>query len=274
MFEIKGKSAVIIGGGRGIGAAVSVALAEEGAAVTIIDTDTVSNPINHYQSVNIDGYKCASSLATKLTATGANITALDVDACNESALTQTLRDIAKDKGAIDILVNAIGSTHIAHTVRSTTSEFFSIIETNLMAPYIACREVAKLMLENKTDGSIINVSSISGKMGFPGVPAYCAAKSGLIGFTISLALEVADQNIRVNAVCPGIVKTNMWKYLEAKMIEQHETSEQFWLRMLEMIPQRRVQEPEDIAHFVVSIIQNTAITGQALSIDGGWNRYG
>ena len=66
----------------------------------------------------------------------------------------------------------------------------------------------------------------------------------------------------------------MWKYLETEMIEPHETSEQFWLRMLEMIPQRRVQEPEDIAHFVVSIIQNTAITGQALSIDGGWNRYG
>lgn len=274
MFEIKGKSAVIIGGGRGIGAATSIALAKEDAVVTIIDTDTVSSPVNHYQSVNIDGYRHATDLVKKLNSDEANVTALNVDACDEHALISAFNKIVEKRGTIDILVNAIGSTYIAHTVNSKTSEFTSILETNLVAPYIACREATKLMLKNKNGGSIINISSISGKMGFPGIPAYCASKSGLIGLTISLALEVADKNIQVNAVCPGIVKTNMWKYLQDEMIESKESDKQFWVRMLDMIPQRRVQPPEDIADFIVSVIKNKSITGQSLSIDGGWNRSG
>ena len=87
-------------------------------------------------------------------------------------------------------------------------------------------------------------------------------------------MEVAEDDIQVNAVCPGIVKTNMWKYLQDEMIESEESSEQFWERMLDMIPQKRAQPPEDIAAFIVSIIKNKSITGQSLSIDGGWNRNG
>lgn len=270
MFKINGKSSVVLGGGRGIGAAISCQLAKEGAHTIIIDTNETISSINHYQTKKIRGFEEALKIANNLSKKGLSAKTIDVDACNESSLVKTLRSI----GRIDILVNAIGSTYVKHTIDTTTDEFQSIINTNLIAPYVACREAAKIMKQNNQGGSIINISSISGKMGFPGIPSYCAAKFGLIGFTISLALELAESAIQVNAICPGIVKTNMWKYLQEQMAEQNESDQAFWVRMLDLIPQKKSQSLEDIANFVISIIKNEAITGQSLSIDGGWNRCG
>lgn len=274
MFEIVGKTAVIVGGGRGIGAAIVKKLALKHAHVYIIDTNIVEDEFNHYESTKIDGYDHAYVLAEQLTQDGYHVTALNIDACKEISMLSAIGEIHSKCGQIDILVNAIGVTQVSHTVTSSTIEFRSMIETNLIAPYVSCREVAKLMLADGNSGSIINISSISGKMAFPGIPAYCASKFGLVGFTVSLALELAEKEIQVNAICPGIVKTNMWSYLERIMTEKGETSAIFWKRMLEMIPQRKVQTADDIADFVVSVIQNDAITGQSFSVDGGMNRYG
>ncbi|MDC0357862.1 SDR family oxidoreductase [Oligoflexia bacterium] len=271
MFEIQKKIAVVVGGGRGIGEAIVMQLVEEGAFVYILDTDTVKNSFNHYQARKIDGFGDARKVAEQ---SGAHAKAVDVDACDEDALVSALADIYDCEGSVDILVNAIGITQVGQAVDTTTEEFLSVLNTNLTAPFVACREAAKLMLKGKDGGSIINISSISGKMGFPGVAAYCASKFGLIGFTISLALELAENNIQVNAICPGIVKTNMWSYLQEKMIGNNESEDDFWIRMEDMLPQKRAQTAESIAQFTVAVIKNEHITGQSLSVDGGWNRCG
>ena len=271
MFKIINKNAVVIGGGRGIGAAISRALAKEGALVHILETDRVLNPFNHYSKTEISGYNAACNLVRSL-----NNRAIpyEVDACRENELCEVLHAITLEAGSIDILVNAIGVTLVGQVVDTSTESFRALIDTNLIAPFVACREVAKLMIDKGHEGSIVNISSISGKMGFPGVASYCSSKFGLNGFTISLAQELAKKNIQVNAVCPGIVKTNMWEYLYKEMILKNESEQDFWNRMAEMLPQKRFQSPESIADFTLSVIRNDAITGQVLSIDGGWNRSG
>lgn len=271
MFEIKNKFAVVVGGGRGIGAAISRHLLKEGAFVFIIEPSKVKDAFNHYCRTEINGYLKARELAAEFSDLSE---ALDVDACDEEAVITAFQKIADKKGSIDILVNAIGVTRVGQTVDASTEEFKSVLETNLIAPFITCREASKVMLESGRGGSIINISSISGKMGFPGVSSYCASKFGLIGFTISLALELAEKSIQVNAICPGIVKTNMWDYLKDEMILEGEQDKEFWVRMEDMLPQKRVQSAESIAEFTISVIKNDFITGQSLSIDGGWNRCG
>jgi len=270
MFEIKNKIAVVVGGGRGIGKAISLQLAQEGAKVYIIETNLVKSNYNHYKTTKIGGF----SEAKVLEKINSNIFAIQADASDENELIKGLNTIMDKEESVHILVNAIGITIVDQTIDTTTEAFNSVINTNLVAPFIASREVVKIMLKNNIKGSIINISSIAGKIGFPGISAYSASKFGLIGFTISLALELAEKNIQVNAICPGIVKTNMWKYLQEKMIMENENKNEFWLRMEDLIPQKKVQTAESIAQFAINIIKNDYITGQALSIDGGWYRAG
>lgn len=273
MVSLKDKSVVVVGGARGIGAAIAVCLAKHGAKVWVLDTDQTTNSVNHYQSKSIFGYKEAQNLCIKLNKEGFSAKALPVDATSESEVIQAFTEIQSGSEELYGVVNTLGITTVCNAVESKIHDFNAILQTNLIAPYITSREAAKILIMQGKGGAILNISSIAGKLAFPGISAYCASKAGLQGFSASLALELAKHNIRVNCVCPGIVKTNMWDYLETKLIEPGESNNAFWDRMLELIPLKQTQNSEQIASFCVSILTNTDITAQSLSIDGGMNGY-
>lgn len=271
---LAGKTMIVVGGARGIGAAIVDALARQQVQVHIFDTDRAPTAVNHYQSQDISGYQAACRLAETLQDQGLAVRAAAVDATAESQVAEAVGRVAREAGHFHGLVNAIGSSHVAHAVESTLGEFESIVQTNLVAPYLTCREAARALIARGRGGAILNISSIAAKQAFPGISAYCAAKAGLQGFSGSLALELAPHGIRVNCVCPGIVKTNMWTYLEHRLRQPQESLDQLWARMEGLIPLGRTQTAERIARFCVAVIENEDITAQSLSVDGGMNLHG
>ncbi|MER5770963.1 SDR family NAD(P)-dependent oxidoreductase [Streptomyces sp. NPDC001985] len=266
--ELTGRTALVVGGGRGIGAAVTEALARRGAAVTAADTDRLPDAWNHYTSTRVGGFAEATSLAARLTRQGLKVTAEQTDATDEDAVVALMDTVAEGSGRLDILVNAFGVTHVSTVERMELPEFQSVVRGNLEGVFLTAKHAIPLMRAHG-GGSIINFSSVSGRSGFARIAHYCAAKFGVIGFTAALAQEVARDGIRVNAVCPGVVRSNMWGYLLGEFVREGESEEECWERMRGMIPQREFQTPEDVAALVVFLASATRITGQALSIDGG-----
>jgi NAD(P)-dependent dehydrogenase (short-subunit alcohol dehydrogenase family) len=170
---------------------------------------------------------------------------------------------------VDVVVNAVGITHVSTLEEMTLTEFEAIIRGNLTAAFLVSRAAVRSMKRAGVRGAIINVSSVSGKLGFAKVTHYCAAKAGIIGLTRALAAEVARHGISVNAICPGIVRTNMWEYLLDEFTRPTETREQAWQRMQAMIPTGVAQTPQQIARAVRLLVACHDVTGQAISVDGG-----
>lgn len=272
--KLSGKTMIVVGGARGIGSAIVEVLAKEGVHVYIFDTDRTPNAINHYQTQDVSGYQAARTLAADLVEQGLSVKAIAVDATSEAQVIEAVGGVVHESEHFYGLVNAIGSSHLINTVESSLSEFDAIVQTNLTAPYLTSREAARALIQRGKGGAILNISSIAAKVAFPGISSYCAAKAGLQGFSGALALELATHNIRVNCVCPGIVKTNMWKYLENRLIAPNESLDDLWARMEGLIPLGRTQIPENIARFCLAVLENEDITAQSLSVDGGMNLYG
>ncbi|MFE9775831.1 SDR family NAD(P)-dependent oxidoreductase [Streptomyces sp. NPDC005931] len=263
-----GQVTLVVGGGRGIGAAVAEGFAQRGAHVVIADTDRLPSAYNHYRSAEVTGYGEACALAERLTAKGLSATAAEADATDEDAVRRLYEQIAAGPGRLDTVVNAFGVTHVSSVERMELAEFRHVVSGNLDGVFLSSRAALPL-LRASGGGSIVNFSSVSGRSGFAKVAHYCAAKFGVVGFTAALAQEVARENIRVNAVCPGIVRSNMWRYLLSEFVRPGETEDECWERMRAMIPQRAFQTPQDIAGLVLYLASAPRVTGQAISVDGG-----
>ncbi|MGG2464303.1 SDR family NAD(P)-dependent oxidoreductase [Streptomyces sp. RGM 3693] len=266
--QFAGKVALVVGGGRGIGAAVVEGFARRGAHVVVADTDRLPSAYNHYRSTAVTGYAEARELADRLAVEGLSVTAAAADATDEDAVRRLYEGIADGPGRLDTVVNAFGVTHVSPVEKMELSEFRHVVSGNLDGVFLSSRAALPL-LRASGGGSIINFSSVSGRSGFAKVAHYCAAKFGVVGFTAALAQEVAKENIRVNAVCPGIVRSNMWRYLLSEFVRPGETEDECWERMRGMIPQRAFQTPEDIAGLVRYLASAPRVTGQAISVDGG-----
>ncbi|MDI3282572.1 SDR family NAD(P)-dependent oxidoreductase [Polyangium sp. 15x6] len=266
--DITGKQALVVGGGRGIGAAVVEALAELGADVVVVDTNRLPSAFNQYESTRVGGFVDAQKLTARLTEAGLSVRAVETDATDEAAVRRLYADLMRDVGRLDVVVNAFGVTHVSPVEQMELAEFQQVISGNLDGVFLSSKYALPL-LRAAGGGAIVNFSSVSGRAGFGKVAHYCAAKFGVIGFTASLALEVAKDHIRVNAVCPGIIRTNMWRYLLSEFTRPGETEDECWERMRQMVPQRQTQTPQDIAQAVVFLACATKITGQAISVDGG-----
>ncbi|WDN54673.1 SDR family NAD(P)-dependent oxidoreductase [Streptomyces clavuligerus] len=266
--ELSGRTALVIGGGRGIGAAVARTLAERGASVVIADTDRLPSAYNHYRSTRVSGYTEAAEAARALTAEGRTAVARSADATDETAVGALFAFVADRFGRLDVLVNAFGVTHVGRVEQMELAEFQQVVRGNLDGVFLAAKHAVPLM-RRSGGGSIVNFSSVSGRSGFPRIAHYCAAKFGVIGFTAALAQEVARDRIRVNAVCPGMVRSQMWGYLLTEFLRPGESEEDCWERMRAMIPQREFQTPQDIADLVVYLVTAPRVTGQAISVDGG-----
>jgi NAD(P)-dependent dehydrogenase (short-subunit alcohol dehydrogenase family) len=265
--EFDGRVVLVFGAARGIGRAVAEAFARHGADVTIADTDRLPTPFNHYQTEHVGGYGAARALAEQLTGDGLRARAREADAGDPEAVDRLFSEL-ETRDRLDVVVNAFGVTHVCPVADMTLDEFDAVVRGNLHGVFVVCqRAIAPLTLGG--GGSIINFSSISGRRGFAKVAHYCAAKFAVVGFTSALALEVAGRGIRVNSICPGIVGTNMWDYLLGEFTRAGESREACWDRMTGMIPQHRPQTPEDIADLALYLASAPAVTGQAISIDGG-----
>ncbi|MCF2621839.1 3-oxoacyl-[acyl-carrier-protein] reductase [Collinsella tanakaei] len=243
-MDLTGKTAIVTGGSRGIGRAICLELARRGANVAF----------------SYAGNAAAAQETVELVEqTGATARAVQGDVtCADAA--KELVDAAKELGGVDILVNNAGITRDKLAARMSEEDFDAVIATNLKGAFLMTKAVLRPMMRAKS-GAIVNMASVVGIMGNAGQANYAASKAGLIGMTKSIAREVASIGIRVNAVAPGYIETDM----TAAMPEAAQQA------MCSAIPAARAGKPEDVAHAVAFLVSDEAayITGQVLAVDGG-----
>ncbi len=235
------KTALVTGGSRGIGRACAIELAKAGCNVAITYAGNEQKALETVQELEKLGVKAKS---------------YKFDVSNREEALKKVEEIHADFETIDILVNNAGITRDNLIIRMSDEEWDNVINTNLTGVFNVTKPVCKIMMKQR-QGAIINMASIAGVMGNAGQTNYSSAKAGLIGFTKSLAKELASRNIRVNAVAPGFIQTDMTKGLDGEKIAEH-------------IPLKRLGEPEDIAKTVKFLaLDGTYITAQVLGVDGG-----
>lgn len=258
MKKLDGKVALVTGGGRGIGRGIVLSLARAGADVAIADIVLESAQ---------DVVREAQMLSRKAVAIKVDVTKLDQV---ESMVSETVSQL----GRLDIAVNNAGVLGIAPLSLLTEEEWDRLFNVNVKGVFL-CTKIELAYMQGKCSGKIINISSSAGKMGVPMLSHYCATKFAVLGFTNSVAKEVATSGITVNAICPGILGTDMWlgpKGLAMAFKLPHESMEESFQRNLAtFIPQGVPQTPEDIGEAVVFLAGADHITGQAISVDGGIN---
>lgn len=241
----EGKVAVVTGAARGIGKAIALELAKEGATVI----------------VNYNGSaQKAASVVSEIEAMGGKAEAVQCNVADFEAAGAFLNGVVKKYGRIDILVNNAGITKDGLLMKMTEEDFDRVLNTNLKGCFNCIRHVSRQMIKQK-GGRIISISSVSGVMGNAGQANYSASKAGIIGLTKSAARELASRGITVNAVAPGFVDTEMTQVL-SEAVKENAVSQ---------IPLKAFGKPEDIAAAVAFLASDKAgyITGQVLCVDGG-----
>ncbi|MCB0326175.1 MAG: 3-oxoacyl-[acyl-carrier-protein] reductase [Bdellovibrionales bacterium] len=238
--------ALVTGGSRGIGKAIATQLASEGLFVCV-----------NYRK----DHEQAKACVTEIRAAGGEAQAYGFDISDEAQVQAAIDQITQEHGGIDVLVNNAGIARDALLLRAKSEDWDQTLATNLSGLFYCCKYALKSLLKRKQEGRIINISSVVGVMGNAGQTAYSAAKAGIIGFTKSLAKEVASRQITANVVAPGFVRTDMTDALSESQKEQ----------LLSQIPLQRWAEPEDIANLVTYLTSPEAayITGQVIQINGG-----
>lgn len=242
--ELTDKVAVVTGGSRGIGRATALALAAAGAHVVV----------NYARSST-----AADEVVAAIADAGGSAIAVQADV-SDAAQAESLIKAATDKwGRVDVLVNNAGITRDTLLLRMKPEDWQAVIDLNLSGVFYCTRAVSKLMLKQRS-GRIINIASVAGLMGNPGQANYSAAKAGVIGFTKTVAKEMATRGVTVNAVAPGFIKTDMTEALSNPE------------EILKYIPLGRYGEAEEVAGLIRFLAADPAaayITGQVMTIDGG-----
>lgn len=242
---LNNKTAVVTGGAKGIGREIVRSLSYLGYDVAFT-----------YNSSK----DLALELVNELEENGNRIKAYKIDNTDRSSIKATFNDIFSDFTSVDVLVNNAGVTADAYLMLMPEEKWDKVINTNLSSIYLICKIVLPSMIRSKK-GSIINITSVAGVTGIAGQTNYCATKSAIIGFTRSLSKEVAAKGIRVNAVAPGYIKTDMLAKVNEKMRDE----------FTKQVPLKRLGEPKEIANVVSFLASNDSsyITGQTLVVDGG-----
>ena len=242
---LAGKKALVTGSSRGIGKAITAKFLQEGATVWGICTKP---------SV------AKEELEELAKANNTTFYELCANASNAEAWAETIKKVLEESGGLDILVNNAGITRDGLSFRMKMEDWNAVINVNLTAAFVACQLVAASMIRNRK-GSIINMSSIVGIHGQGGQTNYAASKAGLIGLTKSLAKETGSRGVRVNAIAPGYIQTDMTDVLP----------ENVKASILETVPLKRMGQPEDIANAVLFLASDasTYISGQVIGVDGG-----
>jgi 3-oxoacyl-[acyl-carrier protein] reductase len=244
-MTLEGRVAVVTGGGRGIGRAIAQRLGAEGAKVAVT-----------YRSND----QAARETARLVREAGGECEIFKGDVSDAGDVKRVFDGVAEAFGAVEVLVNNAGTTRDNIMLRMKEEEFDEVLDTNLKGAYNCTRAVLRGMVRNRW-GRIVNVSSVVGLAGNAGQANYAASKAGLLGFTKSVAREVAERGITVNAVAPGYVETELTGTLSDSVKEQ----------ILGQVPTGRFGEPEEIAEVIVFFTGEGAgyVTGQTIAVDGG-----
>jgi NAD(P)-dependent dehydrogenase (short-subunit alcohol dehydrogenase family) len=244
--SLDGRVALVTGGASGIGAGIARVLASTGARVAIGDLDE-----------NAAAAAAGAGLGVRL------------DVTDRGVVDQAVSRVERELGPVDVLVNNAGISNVAPFCEITDADWDRLMGVNLRGVLVVTQRVLPSMLERRT-GRIINISSMAGKEGLPNLAHYCATKFGVIGLTQSLAREVADRDVTVNAVCPGVVRTPLWDDPDTGILRELD-GENGWQAFLAGIPLGRPQSAEDIGHACAYLASDEAanITGEALNVSGG-----
>ena len=243
-MQLAGKVALITGGGQGIGKSIALKLASYGADVAVIDVD----------------FERAAEVATEAQKMGSRSMALKVDVTDLKKCQDMTESVFTEFDGLHILVNNAGITKDGLLMRMKEEDWDAVLNVNLKGPFNCTKAAIKYMTKQRW-GRIINIASIVGLMGNAGQANYAASKAGLIGFTKTMARELAGRNVTCNAVAPGFIETAMTDAMPEKRREE----------MIANIPLGRLGGPDDIAKAVLFLGSNEAsyITGHVLSVNGG-----
>lgn len=238
---LEGRRALVTGAAQGIGLAIATTLSGHGAHVTLADLDEEK----------------AVAAAARI---GSLARGVQCDVSSEESVAAAVADVVAACGGLDILVNNAGITRDASLRKMSLADFQAVITVHLQGTWLALRAASEVMREAKR-GSIVNISSMSGKVGNPGQTNYSAAKAGIVGMTKAAAKELAHHGVRVNAIQPGLIRTPMTAAMSAEAYAATEAT----------IPMRRAGEPEEVAQAVAFLASDMAsyITGAVLEVSGG-----
>jgi 3-oxoacyl-[acyl-carrier protein] reductase len=242
---LEGKKAIVTGGSRGIGREICLAFLHNGASVYYLDLAD-GDSLSEYQEI-----------ASKH---GAVAEFREANVADEEGVTKVINDLVAATGGIDIVVNNAGITRDGLIFRMSSKDWGDVLSVNLSSAFYVSKAIARHMIKQR-EGAIINVASIVGVIGNAGQTNYSASKAGLIGFTKSLAREVAGRNVRVNAIAPGFINTAMTE----KLNEEQKDA------LRAQIPLGRIGEPSEVAKVVVFLASDLSsyLTGQVIHITGG-----
>lgn len=246
MVDVQGKVHLVTGGSRGIGRAICLALAAPGDVVYF----------NHYDPDEA----AASETVALLDNAGVKAFGLKFDVGDPEQSRAWVEKAAQEQGRVDNLINNAGITMDALLVRMTPAQFERVLRVNLVGAFYCLQAAAKVMMKQRS-GSIVNVASVAGQIGNPGQANYAASKAGLMALTKTAAKELAGRGVRVNAVAPGFIETEMTAAVPERIAEM----------MKAMIPLGRAGQPADVADVVAFLCSDAAryLTGQVLHVGGG-----
>lgn len=244
MRGIKDKVVIITGAGRGIGAATAARFAEEGAKVVIAERDE----------------DAGIATAKRLTDAGGEALLVTVDIADRESVKQMLATVVERYGRVDVLINNAGILADASLAKMTDEQFDKVIAVNLKGTFIATQEIAAKLKEQGDGGVILNAASVVALYGNFGQTNYVASKAGVIGMTKTWARELGKANIRVNAIAPGFIRTDMTESMPPKILES----------LVAKVPLRRMGEPGEVAGLYAFLASDDAryISGTCISIDG------
>ena len=244
MSQLTNQIAVVTGAGRGIGRAIALKFANEGADVVVVSR-TQEN---------------SEKVAAEIRALGRKAWAFAVDVSDSASVAAAAEKILADCGKVDILVNNAGVTRDGLLMRMSDADWDTVLDTNLKGAFLVTKAFFRAFAKQRA-GRIINISSVIGLIGNPGQCNYAASKAGLIGFTQSVARELAGRGVTVNAIAPGFIETDMTSELNAELKAN----------ILKQVPMGKFGAADDIANAALFLASASAsyVTGQVLTVDGG-----